>query len=70
MNKISKRSNNFSGIFHKLIIAMFLLGLSGCGYKAPPFYLEDAPEGDENVTFTIKKAGVDNNTSAVCEPKK
>ena len=70
MNKISQRSNYFSGIFHKLIIAMFLLGLSGCGYKAPPFYLEDAPEDDENVTFTIKKINVNNNASGACEPKK
>ena len=38
-----------------LIIAMFLLGLSGCGYKADPYYLEDAPSGDENVEFKIKK---------------
>ena len=38
-----------------LIIASFLLGLSGCGYKADPFYVEDAPEGDENVEFVIKK---------------
>jgi len=42
-----------------LIIAMFLLGLSGCGYKASPYYLEDAPAGDENVEFTIKKADSD-----------
>ena len=54
MNKISKRSNYFSSIFHLLIIAMFLLGLSGCGYKAPPIYLEDAPEGDENVELTSR----------------
>jgi predicted small lipoprotein YifL len=38
-----------------LIIAMFLLGLSGCGYKANPYYLENAPEADENVEFKIKK---------------
>lgn len=38
-----------------LIIAVFLLGLSGCGYKADPYYLEDAPVSDENVKFTIKK---------------
>jgi len=39
-----------------LIIAVFVLGLSGCGFKAPPYYLEDAPAGDENVEFKIKKA--------------
>ena len=37
-----------------LIITVFLLSLSGCGYKAPPYYLEDAPTGDENVEFKIK----------------
>lgn len=37
------------------IIAMFLLGLGGCGYKADPFYTQDAPEGDENVEFIIKE---------------
>ena len=42
-----------------LIIAMFLLGLSGCGYKADPYYLEDAPAGDENVEFKIKKENSD-----------
>ncbi len=49
------RVNNLSGIFHLVIIAMFLLGLSGCGYKKPPYYLEDAPAGDENVEFKIKE---------------
>lgn len=38
-----------------LIIAIFLLGLSGCGYKADPFYEQEAPAGDENVEFKIKK---------------
>ncbi|WP_299226936.1 hypothetical protein [uncultured Campylobacter sp.] len=32
----------FSCIFHKRILAFFILVLlSGCGYKAPPFYSED-----------------------------
>ena len=35
---------------------MFLLGLSGCGYKADPYYMEDAPASDENVEFKIKKS--------------
>ena len=70
MNKISKRSNYFSSIFHLLIIAMFLLGLSGCGYKAPPVYLEDAPEGDENVEFKIRKLNVENNASLECVKEK
>jgi len=34
---------------------MFLFSLSGCGYKAPPYYIEEAPTGDENVEFIIKK---------------
>jgi predicted small lipoprotein YifL len=52
---ILKRSNNLVGIFHVFIIAMFLLSLSGCGYKADPYYLEEAPKGDNNVEFIIKK---------------
>ncbi len=47
------------------IIAVFLLSLSACGYKAAPFYSEDAPEGDENVEFIIQKQNIDNNES--CE---
>lgn len=34
---------------------MFLLSLSGCGYKAEPYYLQTAPESDENIEFIIKK---------------
>ena len=48
-----------------LIIAMFLLSVSACGYKASPFYSQDAPEGDDNVEFIIQKKSVDNNKS--CE---
>ncbi len=48
-----------------LIIAVFLLGVSACGYKDAPFYSEKAPAGDENVEFTIKKQNIDNNES--CE---
>ena len=47
-----------------LIIAMFLLSVSACGYKAAPFYSEDAPEGDENVEFIIQKQSIDNNESS------
>lgn len=43
------------------IIAVFLLSLSACGYKAAPFYTEDAPEGDENVEFVIEKQNINNN---------
>ncbi|MEA2099105.1 MAG: hypothetical protein U9P72_03150 [Campylobacterota bacterium] len=37
-----------------LIIAMFLLVLSGCGYKANPYYEEDMSIEDKNVKFIIK----------------
>ena len=47
-----------------LIIAMFLLSVSACGYKAAPFHSEDAPEGDENVEFIIQKQNIDNNESS------
>ena len=47
-----------------LIIAVFLLSVSACGYKAAPFYSEDAPEGDENVEFIIQKQNIDNNDSS------
>ena len=47
-----------------LIIAVFLLSVSACGYKAAPFYSEDAPEGDENVEFIIQKQNIDNNESS------
>ncbi|MCK4974610.1 MAG: hypothetical protein KAR81_05105 [Sulfurimonas sp.] len=58
------------GIFHMLIITSFLLSLSGCGYKANPYYLEDAPASDENVEFILKKPtgeSIDNNES--CDAK-
>lgn len=42
---------------------MFLLSLSGCGYRADPYYLEDAPQGDNNIKFIIKKPSSDNNES-------
>ena len=47
-----------------LIIAVFLLSVSACGYKAAPFYSEDAPEGDENVEFIIEKQNIDNNENS------
>lgn len=43
---------------------MFLLSLSGCGYKASPYYLEKAPPSDENVKFIVKKLVSDNNESS------
>ena len=37
------------------IIASFLLSLSGCGYKADPYYQKAAPASDENVEFILEK---------------
>ena len=70
MSKKSIRNNSFSGVFHMFIIAIFLLGLSGCGYKADPFYTEDAPAGDENVEFKLRKVNIENNENDTCEKKK
>jgi len=50
-----------------LIIAIFLLSLSGCGYKAAPFYTEDAPVEDENVRFIIKENVISNENNESCE---
>ncbi len=32
---------NIINFFHAVIIAGVLLSLSGCGYKAPPVYVDD-----------------------------
>jgi len=40
---------------------MFVLSLSGCGYKAPPYYEQDAPKADKNVKFIIKPTTNDTN---------
>ncbi len=42
-----------------LIITILLLGLNGCGYKADPFYTQDALVSDANVEFKIKKENND-----------
>ncbi|MEO1953747.1 MAG: hypothetical protein ABGW74_03480 [Campylobacterales bacterium] len=39
-----------------LIMILTMLGFSGCGYKANPYYKEDTPKSDENVKFIIKKS--------------
>lgn len=46
---------NLTAIFYFLIISSFTLSLNGCGYKKAPYYLEEAPQGDENVEFIIKE---------------
>jgi predicted small lipoprotein YifL len=45
------------------IITSFLLSLSACGYKAPPYYQEDTPKGDKNVEFHYKEKSFENNES-------
>jgi predicted small lipoprotein YifL len=49
-----------------LIIASFLLSVSGCGYKAPPYYEQSAPKGDKNVKFIMKKKEFQNDTNTSC----
>ena len=34
---------------------MFLLSLSGCGFKANPFYTQEVSSEDENVKFIVKE---------------
>jgi len=46
---------NLKTIFYILIISSFTLSLNGCGYKKNPYYLEEAPQGDDNVEFIIKE---------------
>jgi hypothetical protein len=41
---IFKMTKNFINFFHAIIIAGFILSFSGCGYKAPPVYVEDNKE--------------------------
>ncbi len=38
-----------------MIITSFVLSLSGCGYKAKPFYSQDVVVEDENVKIIIKE---------------
>ena len=50
----------FSCIFHKRILAFFILVLlSGCGYKAPPFY----SSADEQTANAEVSAADGNNTN-------
>jgi len=45
-----------------------LLSLSGCGYKAAPYYEETAPVEDENVKFIIQEpTTLKNDTNESCE---
>jgi len=42
---------------------MFLLVLSGCGYKASPYYENETVIEDKNVKFIIQTKNKDNNES-------
>ncbi len=48
-----------------LIIAGFLLELSGCGYKADPYY-EEKVVSDKNVEFIIQKKESSNENNESC----
>ena len=63
-----KRIKNVTAVFHMLIIASFLLSVSACGYKAPPYYEKEAPKGDKNVKFIIKKKEFNNDNNVSCTP--
>nr|WP_314380686.1 lipoprotein [uncultured Campylobacter sp.] len=52
-------SDYFSCIFHRRILAFFILVLlSGCGYKGPPFY----SEGEQSLSATAQNTDA-NSTS-------
>ncbi|WP_428743719.1 hypothetical protein [Sulfurimonas sp.] len=48
-----------------LIITSFLLSVSGCGYKAPPYYEKEVPQSDENIEFHMQEKKFD--TNETCE---
>nr|WP_314521472.1 hypothetical protein [uncultured Campylobacter sp.] len=55
-------SDYFSCIFHRRILAFFILVLlSGCGYKAPPFY-SDADEQTANAEVSAADSNKTNDT--------
>jgi len=63
-----KRSDYLTSVFHTLIIAIFLLSLNGCGYKAAPYYQEVVPKSDKNVEFILqKKSFPDKENNQSCE---
>ncbi|MDD2790792.1 MAG: hypothetical protein PHU40_09045 [Sulfurimonas sp.] len=61
------RVKNLRSVFHLAIIAIFLFGLSGCGYKAPPFYTKELPQSDEDVGFMLKEKPQPQQKSVNCE---
>ena len=38
-----------------LIIASFLLSMSGCGYKTTPYYEKEVIHSDANIKFILEK---------------
>ncbi|MCW8955208.1 MAG: hypothetical protein OQK48_09740 [Sulfurimonas sp.] len=47
-----------------------MLSLNGCGYKANPYYVDDAPVSDENVEFILKKPTNErNDNNESCDAK-
>jgi len=47
--------------------ASFFLGMSACGYKAPPYYQEAAPKTDKNVKFILQKKEFSDTNATSCE---
>jgi len=39
---------------------MFLLVLSGCGYKADPYYIDNKKTDDKNIKFIINQEKSEN----------
>jgi len=52
-----------------LILLSFLLSISACGYKAPPYYQEAAPKSDENVKFIMQKKEFPHDNNVSCDSK-
>ena len=52
---VLERSDNLARIFHWSIITIFLLSVSGCGYKADPYYEEAQTEETTEVEFILKE---------------
>jgi len=46
-----------------------VLSVSACGYKAPPYYEDDAPAADANVKFIMEKKKFGQDTNESCDSK-
>jgi predicted small lipoprotein YifL len=40
-------SKNIIKFFHAVIITAFLLGVTGCGYKGDPVYVDDSKQQEQ-----------------------